>query len=218
MHSEDLEALAVAIIDGNMAQTKARVQAAIALGVPPEEIISRWMTPAMAEVGARFERQEYFVPEMLVAARAMQAGLALLRPLLTGRTMKPVATVVIGTVKGDLHDIGKNLVAMMLEGAGFEIIDLGIDVSAERFVQAVRDHQAEILGLSALLTTTMPQMGAVIRAVTAAGLRDRVKILVGGAPVTARFAAQIGADGYGENAAAAVRVARQVLGASPPQP
>ncbi len=206
-----LEALSVAIIDGDLARTKGLVQRAIDQGTPPEEIVSRWMVPAMAEVGARFERQEYFVPEMLVSARAMQAGLALLKPLLTQREVRPVATVVIGTVRGDLHDIGKNLIAMMLEGAGFQIVDLGVDVPAEQFVQAVREHQADVLGLSALLTTTMLQMGVVIRAIVDAGLRDNVRVLVGGAPVTARFAAEVGADGYGESAAVAVRMARKVL-------
>jgi 5-methyltetrahydrofolate--homocysteine methyltransferase len=211
MFAVDLHALSAAIIDGDLAATRAHVQAAIDQGVPPEDVVNRWMVPAMAEVGARFERQEYFVPEMLISARAMQAGLALLKPLLVARDIKPLGTVVIGTVKGDLHDIGKNLVAMMLEGAGFRVVDLGVDVPAERFVDAVRAHGATVLGLSALLTTTMPQMGAVVRAVTEAGLRDSVKMLVGGAPVTERFAAEIGADGYGETAAAAVRVARRVL-------
>jgi 5-methyltetrahydrofolate--homocysteine methyltransferase len=170
----------------------------------------------MAEVGARFERQEYYVPEMLLAARAMQAGLGLLKPLLAQRSVKPLGTVVIGTVKGDLHDIGKNLVAMMLEGAGFQIVDLGVDVPSERFVQAVREHGADLVGLSALLTTTMTQMSHVIRAMADAGLREKVKVLVGGAPITERFAAEIGADGHGETATAAVRVARRVLNLEAP--
>ncbi len=212
MSELDLHDLSTAIIGGNAARAKELVQVAMGRHVPPEEIVNRWMVPAMAEVGARFERQEYFVPEMLVSARAMQAGLTLLKPLLAQRAVRPVATVVIGTVRGDLHDVGKNLVAMMLEGAGFQVVDLGVNVPAARFVQAVREHRAEILGISSLLTTTMPQMEVVICALAEAGLRERVKVLVGGAPVTGRFASGIGADGYGESATAAVKVARSVLG------
>ncbi len=208
----DLRDLSAAIIDGNAGRVKELVQAATDQGVPPEEIVNRWMVPALDEVGARFERHEYYVPEMLVAARAMQAGLALLRPLLARREIKPLAVAAIGTVRGDLHDIGKNLVAMMWEGAGLEVIDLGVDVPVERFIQAVREHGAQILGLSALLTTTMPQMPAVMKALEAAGLRGKVKVLVGGAPVTDAYARQIGADGFGESAAAAVTVARKVIG------
>ncbi len=207
-----MQELTTAIVEGNAVRVKELVQAALDENVPPEELVSRWMIPAMTEVGARFERQEYFVPEMLVSARAMQAGLSLLKPLLAQRAVRPVATVVIGTVRGDLHDVGKNLVAMMLEGAGFQVVDLGVDVPAARFVQAVREHRAEILGISSLLTTTMPQMEAVICALAEEGLRERVKVLVGGAPVTDRFAARIGADGYGESATAAVKAARSVLG------
>jgi 5-methyltetrahydrofolate--homocysteine methyltransferase len=208
----DLQNLSTAIIDGDRDRTLALIRAALDRGVPPEELLNRWMIPAMGEVGARFERQEYFVPEMLVAARAMQGGLTLLRPLLIQRDVRPLATVVIGTVRGDLHDIGKNLVAMMLEGAGFQVIDLGVDVPPERFVQAVSEHGAEVLGLSALLTTTMPEMRTVVRAVADAGLRGRVKILIGGAPVTSGYASHIGADGYGEHAGAAAALARRVLG------
>lgn len=208
----DLRELLTAIIEGNAGRAKELVRAALDENVPPEDLVSRWMIPAMTEVGERFERQEYFVPEMLVSARAMQAGMALLKPLLAQRAIRPVATVVIGTVRGDQHDVGKSLVAMMLEGAGFQVVDLGVDVPSARFVQAVHDNQAEILGLSSLLTTTMPQMEAVIRALAEAGLRERVKVLVGGAPVTDRFAAGIGADGYGESATAAVAAARRVMG------
>lgn len=207
----DLRELLIAIVEGDAVRARELVQGALDEQVPPEDVVGRWMIPAMTEVGARFERQEYFVPEMLVSARAMQAGLGLLRPLLAQRAVRPVATVVIGTVRGDLHDVGKNLVAMMLEGAGFRVVDLGVDVPASRFVHALQEHQAEILGLSSLLTTTMPQMAEVIRALIEAGLRERVKVLVGGAPVTDRFAAGVGADGYGENATAAVRVAKNVL-------
>jgi 5-methyltetrahydrofolate--homocysteine methyltransferase len=211
----DLHELMTAIIEGQAPRTRELVQAAIDQGVPPEEIVTKWMIPAMAEVGARFERQEYFVPEMLVSARAMKTGLALVQPLLAQQAVKPLGTVVIGTVKGDLHDIGKNLVAMMLEGAGFHVVDLGVDVGADRFVEAVRDHEADIVGLSALLTTTMIEMKSIVRALDDAGVRARVKVLVGGAPVTGRFAGEIGADGYGETAAAAVKAARDVLGLGP---
>jgi 5-methyltetrahydrofolate--homocysteine methyltransferase len=211
----NLHELMTAIIEGQAPRTRELVQAAIAQGVPPEEIVTKWMIPAMAEVGARFDRQEYFVPEMLVSARAMKSGLALVQPLLSQQALKPLGTVVIGTVKGDLHDIGKNLVAMMLEGAGFQVVDLGVDVGADRFVDAVRNHGADIVGLSALLTTTMIEMKAILRALKEAGVRTRVKVLVGGAPVTGRFAGEIGADGYGETAAAAVKAARDVLGLGP---
>lgn len=207
-----MQELATAIVEGNAVRVKELVQAALDEHVPPEELVSRWMIPAMTEVGARFERQEYFVPEMLVSARAMQGGLTLLKPLLAQRAVRPVATVVIGTVKGDLHDVGKNLVAMMLEGAGFQVVDLGVDVPAARFVEAVREHRAQILGISSLLTTTMPQMKVVICALAEVGLREHVKVLVGGAPITGRFALGIGADGYGESATAAVKAARSVLG------
>ncbi len=207
----DLSDLSSAIIDGSRDRTLELVQAALNQGVRAEDIVDRWMVPAMREVGERFERGEYFVPEMLVAARAMKAGLALLQPLLVQQEAKPLATVVIGTVKGDLHDIGKNLVGVMLEGAGFRVIDLGVNVPAQRFAQAVSEHDAQILGLSALLTTTMPEMEAVIQAIAEAGLRRDVKILIGGAPITHQYAAHIGADGYGESASAAVRLARRVL-------
>jgi 5-methyltetrahydrofolate--homocysteine methyltransferase len=165
----------------------------------------------MNRVGELFEAREYFVPEMLVAARAMQAGLDLLRPLLVASGVKPLARVVMGTVKGDLHDIGKNLVCMMLEGAGFEVIDLGADQSPENFLQAL-DKNVQLLGMSALLTTTMPNMKVTIEALEEAGIRDRVKVMVGGAPVTEAWACEIGADGYAPDAASAVRAAKQLLG------
>jgi methanogenic corrinoid protein MtbC1 len=174
------------------------------------------MVPAMDEVGRRFECEDYFVPELLLAGRAMKAALALIQPLLASSGAQPAGRVVIGTVKGDLHDIGKNIVASMLEGGGFEITDLGADVAPEKFVDAVRAKRANLVCLSALLTVTMPSMRTTIEALTAAGLRGQAKIMVGGAPVTQRFADEIGADGYGENAAVAVALARKLAAASAP--
>lgn len=200
------------VIAGDAPGVKVLVQQAVAEGVPPPEIISRYLIPAMTEVGARFERQEFYVPEMLIAARAMQTGLGVLKPLLVEGELKTAGQVVVGTVKGDLHDIGKNLVCMMLEGAGFEVTDLGVDVGPEKFVRTVRERKPDILGMSALLTTTMPAMRSTIEALVEAGLRDKVKVLVGGAPLTAAYANQIGADGYAPDAASAVRKAKESLG------
>ena len=169
------------------------------------------LIPAMDEVGDLFQQGEYFVPEMLVAARAMQRGLAIIKPLVVAKGIKPIGKVVIGTVKGDLHDIGKNLVASLLEGGGFEVVDLGADVAPEKFVEAVKNKGVNIVCLSALLTVTMPSMKTTIEALAAAGVRDKVKVLVGGAPVTPQYATEIGADGYGENASAAVTLARQMV-------
>ncbi len=174
-------------------------------------LVTEYMIPAMNEVGRRFECNEYFVPELLLAARAMKAALEPLRPLLAASGVQPAGRVVIGTVKGDLHDIGKNLVASMLEGGGFEVIDLGVNVSPEQFVAKLKETNANILAMSALLTTTMPAMKTTIEALKQAGLRDRVKVLVGGAPVTQRYADEIGADGYSETAAGAVPLAKRVL-------
>lgn len=200
------------VIMGDAPGVKALVQQAIGEGVPPSEIISGYLIPAMGEVGARFERQEFYIPEMLIAARAMQTGLTVLKPLLVEGELESAGCVVMGTVKGDLHDIGKNLVSMMLEGAGFEVIDLGVDVGPERFVEAVREEKPDIVGMSALLTTTMPAMRGTIEALIEAGLRDKVKMLVGGAPLTQSYADQIGADGYAPDAGAAVRKAKELLG------
>jgi len=172
------------------------------------------MVPAMDEAGRRFECQEYFVPELLLTSRAMKNAMELLRPLLAASGAEPVGRVVIGTVKGDLHDIGKNLVGSMLQGGGFEVIDLGSDVAPEKFVRAVEEHNAHFVCLSALLTVTMTVMKTTIDALRAAGLRDRVKVLVGGAPVTRQYAEEIGADGYGESAVEAVALARRLLAAS----
>lgn len=209
----DLGKLYEAILTGDQATAVAITRQAIEEQVDPQVLINEAMIPAMNEAGRRFECEEYFVPELLLAARAMKSALELIRPLLSQTGAKPVGRVVIGTVKGDLHDIGKNLVASMLEGGGFEVIDLGADVPAEKFVQAVREKQPDLVCMSALLTVTMPAMKTTIEALKAAGLRDRVKIMVGGAPVTEEYARQIGADGYAENASRAVVAARQLIAA-----
>jgi 5-methyltetrahydrofolate--homocysteine methyltransferase len=209
---EKLRAVKKAVIEGDMAAARDGVQLALDTGVEAEVILQQGLIPAMAEVGRLFEAGEYYVPEMLVAARAMQSGLALLKPFLVRSNAKPAGKVVIGTVKGDLHDIGKNLVAMMLEGAGFQIKDLGSNVSPERFIEALQEDQVDILGLSALLTTTMTMMRSTITAIEEAGLRDRVKIIVGGAPVTRTYAEEIGADGYAPDASRAVSLAKQLIG------
>jgi 5-methyltetrahydrofolate--homocysteine methyltransferase len=201
------------VIEGNSTLVKEKVQEALSAGIDAQTILNQGLIPAMAEVGRLFEEGEYFVPEMLIAARAMQGGMGLLKPLLKEADVKAAGRVVIGTVKGDLHDIGKNLVAMMLEGAGFEIIDLGNDVPPEKFVEAARLHQADIVAMSALLTTTMVNMKSTIEAIEAAGLRRKVKILIGGAPVTESYAHQIGADGYGEDASRAVQAAKALVAA-----
>ena len=207
---EKLKLIYKAILEGDMEGVANNIQAPLDAGVVPGEILNTALIPAMDKVGQLFEEGEYFVPEMLVAARAMKAGLEILKPLLVDSGVDPVGKVVLGTVKGDLHDIGKNLVAMMLEGAGFEIVDLGADVSPDQFVAAARDG-VDVVGLSALLTTTMPAMENTIRAIEESGLRDRVKIIVGGAPVTAEYARQIGADGYATDASQAATLVRELI-------
>jgi corrinoid protein of di/trimethylamine methyltransferase len=201
-----------AIVDGNAKAAAAATHKALDAGAGALDLVNGEMVPAMDEVGRRYECEEYFVPELLLAARAMKSSLELLRPLLAASGAQPAGRVAIGTVKGDLHDIGKNIVAAMLEGAGFEVVDLGADVPADRFVEAVRSRNVNLVCLSALLTVTMPSMKTTIEALSAAGIREKVKVMVGGAPVTQRFADQIGADGYGENAAAAVALARKLAG------
>ena len=210
----NLSELYDAILKGNRDKAVKTTEAALAEGVDPQEIVTKYMIPAMDEVGKRFECNEYFVPELLIAARAMKACLEKVKPLLVAAGAKPSGRVAIGTVKGDLHDIGKNLVAAMLEGGGFEIIDLGVDVSPERFAEAVKDKGANIVCLSALLTTTMPSMKGTIEALKEAGLRGNCKVMIGGAPVTQQYADEIGADGYSENAAGAVNLARKLVGAA----
>lgn len=204
----NLQALYDAVLEGD-AKTAAQVtREAVDQGVDPQSLLSDYMIPAMDEVGHRFETNEYFVPELLIAARAMKQSLEIIRPLLVESGAEPAGKVVIGTVRGDLHDIGKNLVAAMLEGGGFEVTDLGVDVSPETFVEAVRSSGARIVALSALLTTTMPGMKETIGALDGAGMRQEVKVIIGGAPVTKKFADEIGADGFSETASGAVRVAR----------
>jgi corrinoid protein of di/trimethylamine methyltransferase len=202
-----------AILNGGAPQAAEATRQALEGGATALDLVRREMVPAMDEVGRRFECEEYFVPELLLAARAMKASLALIRPLLAASGAQPAGRVVIGAVKGDLHDIGKNIVASMLEGGGFEVTDLGANVAPEKFVEAVRTHHAGLVCLSALLTVTMPAMRATMDALEAAGLRGQVKVMVGGAPVTERYADEIGADGYGENATVAVALARKLVDA-----
>lgn len=207
-----LETVYNAVLKGDAKKAAAEVTAALEAGTPPERILHEACIPAMAEVGRLFEEGEKFVPEMLIAARAMQSALNILKPLLTQVESAVLGKVVIGTVAGDLHDIGKNLVGMMLEGAGFQIIDLGTDVAPEKFVEAVRENEPDIVGMSALLTTTVSSIGATIEALTEAGLRHKVKVLVGGAPITQDFANKIGADGFASDAGSAPRIAKALIG------
>ncbi len=208
----NLQPLYEAVLEGDAPAAKSITEQALAEGVDPQSLLTDYMIPAMDEVGRRFEANEYFVPELLIAARAMKGALTLIRPLLAESGAKPVGKVVIGTVRGDLHDIGKNLVAAMLEGGGFEVVDLGVDVSADKFVNAVQESGARIVALSALLTTTMPGMKETITALDGAGLRQDVKVMIGGAPVTQKFAEEIGADGFSDTASGAVRTARELVG------
>jgi 5-methyltetrahydrofolate--homocysteine methyltransferase len=198
------------VINGQRAEVETLVRQAMEANIPPDEILNSGLIAAMKEVGARFEAGDFYVPEMLIAARAMQAGLAIIKPHLVQSGVEAIGKVVIGTVKGDLHDIGKNLVAMMLEGAGFEIIDLGTDAAPDKFVSAVKESNARVVGMSALLTTTMSNMKLIIAGLKEAGLRDSVKVMVGGAPVTETFAKEIGADGYAPDASRAVALAQRL--------
>jgi corrinoid protein of di/trimethylamine methyltransferase len=205
-----------AILNGKAPAAAEAARKALEGGAGALELVQHEMVPAMDEVGRRFECEDYFVPELLLAARAMKAALELIRPLLVASGAKSAGRVVIGTVKGDLHDIGKNIVASMLEGGGFEVIDLGADVAPQKFVDAVRSNHTDLVCLSALLTVTMPAMRTTIDALVAAGLRAQTKVMVGGAPVTQHYAEEIGADGYGENAATAVALARKLVAAHEP--
>ena len=207
----DLKKLYESVVSGDAKTTQAITQQALAEGVDPLKLVNEHMVPAMDEVGRRFEANEYFVPELLISARAMKAALELIRPLLMARGDKPVGRVAIGTVKGDLHDIGKNLVSSLLEGGGFEVIDLGVNVSPEKFIETVNTKQANIIAMSALLTTTMPSMKTTIDALKQAGVREKVKVLIGGAPITQKYADEIGADGYSENAVGAVALAKKAV-------
>ena len=207
----DWQRLYDAVLSGDQKTAVAATQEALAAGAAPMELITGYMVPAMDKVGSLFECEEYFVPELLLSARAMKGSLELLRPLLAASGAEPAGRVVIGTVKGDLHDIGKNLVAMMLESAGLEVHNIGVDVAPDRFVNELKTRNANILALSALLTTTMPMMKETVAAVARAGIRDQVKILVGGAPVTQAYAKEIGADGYAPDAGSASKLAKSFL-------
>jgi len=209
----DLKEIADNLIKGKAPEVKELVQRAIDEGEDVEKVLNEGLVAGMSVVGAKFKANEFYVPEVLIAARAMKAGMGILRPILADKNIKGVGRVVLGTARGDLHDIGKNLVAMMLEGAGFEIIDLGVDVSPEKFIETAKEKKADLVGLSALLTTTMPSMKDVVKAMGDSGLKDKVKVMIGGAPVTQSYADEIGADGYAPDAASAVDEAKQLLGA-----
>ncbi len=196
---------------GNATEVKALAEEGVALGIPPEQMLFEALIPSLQEVGRRFESGEYFVPEMLISAKAMHVALGILRPLMAQSDVKPLATVVMATVRGDLHDIGKNLCSTMLEGSGFTVVDLGTNVPAEKVVAAVKEHRASLLGLSAFLTTTLPMFKVTIDTLVKEGLRDGVKVMVGGAPVSQEYADKVGADGFATDASATVRLARRLL-------
>jgi len=207
-----LEQMQESVVIGNDSKVVELTQKALDEGAAPEEILNKGFIPGMEIVGRKFQENEIYVPEMLMSARAMKAGMKLLEPFLTEAGIEPIGKIVIGTVKGDLHDIGKNLVAMMLEGAGFEVIDAGVDASAQKFIDMVKENKPDILCLSALLTTTMTEIKNVIEAFKEKDLRDDVKIMVGGAPLTEEYSKEIGADGYSSDAASAVDIAKELLG------
>jgi len=208
----ELQDLTTAVEKGNRKEAIRLTQALLDAGVPPMEVVETALVPAMSNVGEKFKLNQVFVPEMLIAARAMKEAMAIIQPLLTAAGIKPKYTAVIGTVQGDLHDIGKNLVAMMLKGANFNVIDVGTNVSPEKFISAAKEHNAQLVGLSALLTTTMPAMKTIVDAFRAAGMNG-IKIMIGGAPITQQFAAEIGADGYSPDAASAVDLAHKLVAA-----
>jgi 5-methyltetrahydrofolate--homocysteine methyltransferase len=210
-HEEILKALYDETLVGNAPEVKDLVNQGLADGLGCESMLYDALIPSLEEVGARFERGDYFVPEMLIAARAMQGALDILRPLLAETGAKPIGTYVMGTVKGDVHDIGKNLVNIMLEGAGFTVYDLGVNVAPETFVQQIQEHKPDVVGFSAFLTTTMPMFKANINALQKAGIRDEVIVMVGGAPVTQEYADAVGADGYAADASTAVRLAKDLI-------
>jgi len=208
----DLKQIADNLIKGKAPEVKELVQKALDEGIDVEKVLNEGLVAGMNVVGVKFKANEFYVPEVLIAARAMKGGMGILRPILIEKNIKGVGTIVIGTAKGDLHDIGKNLVGMMLEGAGFEVIDIGVDVSAEKFVQTAKEKDASLIGLSALLTTTMVSMKDVVKAAQETGLDGKVKIMIGGAPVTQSYADEIGANGYAPDAASAVDKAKELLG------
>jgi methylmalonyl-CoA mutase cobalamin-binding domain/chain len=210
-HEEILRGLYENTLVGNAPEVRELVEQGLEDSLEPESMLYDALIPSLEEVGARFERGDFFVPEMLIAARAMQGALDILRPLLALTGAKPIGTYVMGTVKGDVHDIGKNLVNIMLEGAGFQVYDLGVNVAPETFVAKVQEHQPDIVGFSAFLTTTMPMFKANINALVKAGIRDEVIVMVGGAPVTQQYADNVGADGYASDASTAVRLAKDLI-------
>ncbi len=206
-----LQSLAENIIKGNAPETERLTNRALEDGIPVDKVLKEGLIAGMDVVGVKFKANEFYVPEVLIAARAMKAGLKILQPKLAESGVEPVATVVIGTVKGDLHDIGKNLVAMMLEGAGFKVVDLGVDVPAEKFINAIKENHADAMGMSALLTTTMVNMKSTLEKLAEDGVRNSVKVIVGGAPVTQSYADEIAADGYASDAATSVEVLKSIL-------
>jgi len=212
--SPEMQAIAAALVEGEDDDVDRLTTEALAAGVPALEVMDNGLIAGMSLVGIKFRESFIFVPEVLACARAMKAGMAHIEPILSASGIEPLATVIMGTVKGDLHDIGKNLCIMMLRGAGFDVVDLGVDVSPDDFIDAVEEHDAGVLGMSALLTTTMPNMGKTIEAFIDADLRERVRIMVGGAPVTQEFADDMGADGYGKDAVACVELAKALAGAA----
>ncbi len=212
--SEIFEKLSTAVLEGDAEKAHKLVERGLKQGLSPKEILDNGLIVGMDEVGARFKRGDMFVPEVLMSADSMAAGMEILRPLLVESGVEMLGKVLMGTVKGDLHDIGKNLVSMLCEGAGFEIIDLGFNAEPEKFIEGIKQHQPQVVGMSAMLTTTMRAMGHTIKAIEEAGLRDKVKIMVGGAPVDRDFANAIGADGYGSNAPSGAELAKQLVGAA----
>jgi len=208
------ERISTAIIEGDVEKAAQLAERGLEQGLAAKDILDNGMVVGMGEVGVRFRAGDMFVPEVLMSADAMQAGLAVLRPVLVASGVKLIGKILMGTVKGDLHDIGKNLVNMMCEGAGFEIVDIGFNADPEKFIEAIKEHKPDVVGMSAMLTTTMRAMAHTIKAIEEAGLRDQVKIMVGGAPVDAAFAERIGADGYGSNAPAGAELAQKLVGAA----
>jgi 5-methyltetrahydrofolate--homocysteine methyltransferase len=212
--SEIFEKLSTAVLEGDADKAHKLVERGLKQGLSPKEILDNGLIVGMDEVGARFKRGDMFVPEVLMSADSMASGMEILRPLLVESGVEMLGKVVMGTVKGDLHDIGKNLVSMLCEGAGFEIVDIGFNAEPEKFIEAIKQHQPQVVGMSAMLTTTMRAMGQTIKAIEEAGLRDQVKVMVGGAPVDKDFADAIGADGYGSNAPSGADLAKQLVGAA----
>ena len=208
----DLKVIAENLIQGKAPEVKQLVQKAVDEGENVQKILNEGLLAGMSVVGVKFKKNEFYVPEVLIAARAMKAGMQIVKPLLAAENIKGVGTVVIGTVRGDLHDIGKNLVGMMLEGAGFDVVDAGIDIAPDKFIQIAEEKDADIIGLSALLTTTMPAMKEVVTSLNGSGLKGKVKVMIGGAPVTQDYADEIGADGYAPDAASAADKAKELLG------